>query len=455
METEFLERLTEYPEIINITTQRSNNGLICYRENIEKKIIESVIWVYKNYFLKDLVVFTSTLFNDFENAIICNLEVLEKFVPKKNEIIIFALADFIFMDFNKKRLNTLLKSILKKNKIIIFSSFSLKCMNLPVLEFFDFYLLKNRPRVNYSTLLDNISFFDLVTSNQEEEEYEQNLESFIEMVENFVNDKKKIYISMDLSTNRLLEIEKLFKDKGIEIGRCENMDLQIVINSYKSFSKNILQNNYEIYIFVPSVFEESIQLVSMCKDIFTNRNVEIFVDSGRNKNIQKCLKDISDQLEHIKVVIKDSCDFDTYSDLIKSTKENLVSASEKYYLFQSPESILKMDLGGLTKKNYDTIRNFVKTRLNVKYDIEVKTCQLSSPCSPRDRSRKLNSLSNKISSFNYRCECTCEIFKDYSIGVILWTELFSNGSPLNLSLLKNNTYVYQTTTGKWKYTNVY
>jgi len=49
-------------------------------------------------------------------------------------------------------------------------------MNLPVLEFFDFYLLKNRPRVNYSTLLDNISFFDLVTSNQEEEEeYEQNL----------------------------------------------------------------------------------------------------------------------------------------------------------------------------------------------------------------------------------------------------------------------------------------
>jgi len=176
METEFLERLTEYPEIINITTQRSNNGLICYRENIEKKIIESVIWVYKNYFLKDLVVFTSTLFNDFENAVICNLEVLEKFVPKKNEIIIFALADFIFMDFNKKRLNTLLKSILKKNKIIIFSSFSLKCMNLPVLEFFDFFLLKNRPRVNYSTLLDNISFFDLVTSNQEEEEeYEQNL----------------------------------------------------------------------------------------------------------------------------------------------------------------------------------------------------------------------------------------------------------------------------------------
>ena len=30
-------------------------------------------------------------------------------------------------------------------------------------------------------------------------------------------------------------------------------------------------------------------------------------------------------------------------------------------------------------------------------------------------SKKLNSLANKISSFDYRCDITCEIFKDYNL----------------------------------------
>ena len=133
-------------------------------------------------------------------------------------------------------------------------------------------------------------------------------------------------------------------------------------------------------------------------------------------------------------------------------KDEIILASEYYYLFQSPDSILQLNLGSLTKKDYDTIREFVKTRLNVKYDIEIKTCQLSSPCSPKDRSRKLNSLSNKISSFNYRCDCTCEIFKDYTIGVIIWNEVFANRK--SLPCLKNNIYAYQTTNGNWRYTYV-
>jgi hypothetical protein len=88
-----------------------------------------------------------------------------------------------------------------------------------------------------------------------------------------------------------------------------------------------------------------------------------------------------------------------------------------------------------------------------KFDLDIKTCQLSTPCSPKDRSRKLNSLSNKISSVDYRCDVTCEIFKDYTIGVIVWNETFISKEPI--VCLKNETYVYQTTHGKWKYTQIF
>ena len=86
------------------------------------------------------------------------------------------------------------------------------------------------------------------------------------------------------------------------------------------------------------------------------------------------------------------------------------------------------------------------------HSIEVNTCQLSAPCSPKDRSKKLNSLSNKISSFDYRCDVTCEIFKDYTIGIIIWNETFANRKTLNLKMLKGCGYVYQTTYVKWSYT---
>ena len=90
--------------------------------------------------------------------------------------------------------------------------------------------------------------------------------------------------------------------------------------------------------------------------------------------------------------------------------------------------------------------------MNNKFDLDIKTCQLTTPSSPKDRSRKLNSLSNKISSPDYRCDVTCEIFKDFTIGVVIWNEIFNSKEKLNC--LKNEVYVYQTTTGKWKYTSL-
>ena len=110
-----------------------------------------------------------------------------------------------------------------------------------------------------------------------------------------------------------------------------------------------------------------------------------------------------------------------------------------------------MNLSNLERNDYDFIRNYVINRLDNKYDIQAKTCQLSTPCSPKDRSNKLNSLSNKISSFDYRCDVTCEIFKDYSIGVIVWNEIFANRKELDINNLRNQVYIYQVTNGNWKY----
>ena len=167
-----------------------------------------------------------------------------------------------------------------------------------------------------------------------------------------------------------------------------------------------------------------------------------------------CIRDrlITNQELPEPLIIKDSKEFESYNELTKELKliENSVIVSEYYYKFEAPETIKNLDLCNLTKNDYEKIRSFVKLKLANKMDLDIRTCQLSSPCSPKDRSKKLNSLSNKISSFDYRCDVTCEIFKDYTIGVILWNETFANRKALSIS--NNQTFIYQTTSGNWKYT---
>ena len=177
------------------------------------------------------------------------------------------------------------------------------------------------------------------------------------------------------------------------------------------------------------------------------------MDSEKNKNINNSIKSILNEQITERTNIKDSKEYSTYNDLVKDIDESQSTVvSDFYYKFNSPENILSMDLQNLSKKEYDTIRNFVKIKLTGKLDLDVKTCQLSAPCSPKDRSKKLNSLSNKISSYDYRCDVTCEIFKDYTIGVVLWNEMFSNRK--SLTVLKNQIFIHQTTNGNWKYTIV-
>jgi hypothetical protein len=442
MESEFLERVTEIPELIGITKHRDSNGLVCYSENINTFLIQSLSWIYQNYFSKSIVLFVPKMVS-MDSSIKITLEELEKYVPKKNEIVIFAYFELILKDFNRRRLNTLIKNISKKNKVLIISYSSLKYTQLPFLDSFDFYELPNRRDLSFNSL------FDLV--DPEQETYNDNLESFIEFVVQFKSEGKKVYISLNLCSAKLIEIERLLKEEGLSVSRKDPDDSDVVINSCKTTEKLFLTGKYSVFIFAPPVFEDPVEFISFFKDLYNTTNeYEVFIDSSKIKNISQNLK-VLDSLEK-RPVIKDSVEFDSYNDLVKESLQDPTMASESYYLFQCPGDLLKLDLGSLTKKEYDLIRNFVKNKLSIKYDIDVKTCQLAAPCSPKDRSKKLNSLSNKISSFDYRCDCTCEIFKDYTIGVIVWNDFFRNRKKIHI--LKNNVYIYQTTRGTWKYTSV-
>ena len=106
-------------------------------------------------------------------------------------------------------------------------------------------------------------------------------------------------------------------------------------------------------------------------------------------------------------------------------------------------------MSNLSKKDTDLIKNYIKIKLP---DLDIKSCNLITPCSPKGTSKKLNSIANKINQSTYRCEITCEIFTDYTIGVIEWNEMFCNKSEINV--LKNSVYIYQTTSNKWKFTTV-
>jgi hypothetical protein len=382
-----------------------------------------------------------------DSSIKLTLEELENYSPKKNEIVIFAYFELIIKDFNKRRLNTLIKNISKKNKVLIISYSSLKYTQLPFLDSFDFYELPKTRELSF--ILENSSLFDLI--DPDIENYNSNLESFVEFVREFKSEGKRVYISLNLCPAKLIQLESLLKAEELIVSRkdsSESEDSDVVINSCKTTEKLFLSGKYSVFILAPPIFEDPIELISFFKDLYNNDH-EVFIDSSKIKNITQHIK-ILGSIEK-RPVIKDSGEFDSYNDLKKEIHDPTM-ASDSYYLFQCPDDLLKLDLGSLTKKEYDLIRNFVKNKLTIKHDIDVKTCQLAAPCSPKDRSKKLNSLSNKISSFDYRCDCTCEIFKDYTIGVIVWNDFFKNRKKINI--LKNNVYIYQTTKGTWKYTTI-
>jgi len=423
--------INQYPELLEITRPQLKNVIFTQKEYCPH-FIDSLIQIYKFYFEIEPVLFVPRNYDTLhEIAVIADLENLENI--KNEQIVIFAYSDILFnelLKINKRRISTILKNL--KCKVIILSITDLKVLQIGSLEKFNLICTRATEKFNL-----NLNLFD----------YSQ--ESFVEMVESFKD--KRVYISLCLNLNEIKVIESLLKQnnkvfrKEPENGEFSgDFESGIVINSSKTTQKCLLKFKYDIYIYYLPQDLEDLDLISFVKNC---NGSHVYIESSSNEYIEKVLS----QQYFNKIVAKDSkSTFET----VQSIKiENLIVASEEYYCFTSPESIQKMDLRNLTKKDYDTIRNFIKLKLINKFDLDIKTCQLSTPCSPKDRSRKLNSLSNKISSVDYRCDVTCEIFKDYSIGVVVWNETFTSKEPI--VCLKNETYVYQKTQGKWKYTQIF
>ena len=53
----------------------------------------------------------------------------------------------------------------------------------------------------------------------------------------------------------------------------------------------------------------------------------------------------------------------------------------------------------------------------------------------------------------FRSDTTCEIYKENGIiyvGIVLWNEMFK----LNQFVMEKQTFIYQTTRGKWRITTI-
>lgn len=446
----FLHHIQRFPEVLQIIKPKIQYGIFYYESKIDQEYIHCLIDIYTYYFEIGVTLFLpeikNTIFNT--NYLTADLETLEQF--SEQGVIIFAYADMIFNDLckiNKRRINTIIKTLMKKSKVIILSTCTLDVLGISIFEKFDKIQLKPPSLINYRSITFNL--FDLI--EQDAEQFKTNVTQFVEMVNSFI--KSKVYISLSLSINKITYIEKILKESH-QVFRKEPEEFEsgIVLNTSTTTRKTLLKYNYDYYIFVLPELDESLDIVYYFKDILGDTQAEIYLESSNNDQVEKCLMNMYKSKMYLHP--KDSKEYTLSSNIEELFPDKeIIFASDKFYRFDAPQTIQNMDIKNLSKKNYDTIRNFIKLKLNNVFDIDIKTCQLGCPCSPKDRSKKLNSLSNKISSIDYRCDVTCELFKDYTIGVVIWNETFAD-KTFEFSKSENSIYIYQTTMGTWKYTTI-
>jgi len=431
------------------------------------EIIIKIIEIYKNVLNKNVIVFIPKYLNTYFYELISNcsfeitvhnenLESLEKLKFNKDDKVIFVYSHVIFNELskiNKRRLNTILSTGLKKGVIQILSPVLLNYLSIGILTNVK-TLLTEKPVINFNNWTNFVSFMDF------------DEESICQIVKEYSDNNKRTYMCLNLEVKVLKQIEKELNLMEITTSRVDNDSSNVVINSIKN---SIIIHNYDVYIFFLPKIMDPVESVNFLKFI-GNKNPEILMDESNVRDITKCLKILNESIEK-KVVIKDSEEYSSYEELIGLSNGSNILASDWYYSITVPEalrgsqnpkalrgsqnnniSITEMDLSNLKMSDYSIIRNYVKQQLNNKFNIDVKTCQLISPSHPIARYKKLNSLSNKISSVDYRCDCACQIFKNYTIGVVVWNETFSQKKEIKLN--KGDVFIYQTTKGTWKSTSI-
>jgi hypothetical protein len=440
---EYLE-LEKYPEL-----EKFIDVPFVYGESMlyNFEAILRIIEIYKNVLNKNVIVFIPKYLNNYFYELINSLEItvhnesmesLEKLKFNKNDKVIFVYSHVILNELsniNKRRLNTILSAGLKKGVIQILSPVLLNYLSIEVLTNVK-TLLTEKPNINFNNWTNFVNFMDF------------DEESICQIVKEYCENNKRVYMCLNLEVKVLKEIEKELNSMEVTTSRVDNDSSDVVINSIKD---SIITNNYDVYIlFLPKIMDP-VHSLNFLKFI-GNGTPEILMDESNVRNITKCLK-ILNQTVGKKLIIKDSEEYSSYEELIGLSKESNILASDWYYsIIINNISIKNMDLSNLKMSDYSIIRNYVKQQLSNKFNIDVNTCQLISPSHPTARYKKLNSLSNKISSIDYRCDCACQVFKNYTIGVVVWNETFSQKKEIKLN--QGDIFIYQTTKGTWKYTSI-
>jgi hypothetical protein len=396
------KKIEIFNNINNIQNINKNNYIL-----IEYSIIEllKTVWVLSKYYLEEYILFLPK--STELNSIIYKFNA-EYIIDKE-----YYLLDIPFIESSIENFNNLsLKKEEKKKNLLIFSGDILHSLSM-----------NNKKRV--STIL-NYPFKRVFLYNN----------IFIPILyPKFKNNNINFeYIITDTITLQFLN--ELPKDKKCVLFTDSPKKINVpglYINDYS--------NDYSLIIIKIKNVDPIIRITNcLCK------GVPIYIDEYS--------MDLIDSFQRVNEIIKfkdSQSQFDSYEECVNNiNNKEIILASEEYYLINPSNKILSLDLSNLTRQDLSVIRNIVISFF-LKNDIIIKTCQMATPSNNILRSKKLNSLANKVNSSDYLCNVTCEVFRDYSIGVVLWTELFSDKKQFDISLLKGNTYIYQKTNGKWTY----
>jgi hypothetical protein len=405
----------------------------------------AVLWIHTFYFEKRVTVLLPKMYlsyfvecmNQFNESInikldethfdvkFDDLETIEYLKTNDLSITLMLYADFIFHKLhqcNKRRLATFLKNI----RGTVYTK------NYTNLERFGFQKCLSQFKG-----IPNISVFEYS---------EESFEDFIELLCDCMD--SSTYVSIHVPNKKLLEIENEVSSRSIQCFRKEQpggaAPGTMVIQSSKTLKSGFLNNTYSRYFIIAPECQSEYELLYYIKDI--DPHAEVFFEESQIESVEKHLEVLGQSIKPSRKIINESQPFETFEDCI-DTLEDYSIVSESFYRFKTPESFEKFDYSNMNKKQYDIIRDFVKLKFLSKWGIIIKTCQLATPCSPKDRSKKLNSLGNKISSNDYRCDCTVELFKDNTMGVVVWNSMFADRKTFEAV---SGNYVYQTTHGMWK-----
>jgi hypothetical protein len=324
---------------------------------------------------------------------------------------------------------------------------------------------------NIQDLLANFNNYFII-----DEEYYLSIEFLISNVQTFNNlvlnksskETNFLIFSADLSLHDLMvnnkkRINTIFSYpfKRIVIFSISNLNFIHYLHSFKRIFIKKLEINYTI-ISDPTEEDKILKIKKVNHPVhilkYLINQTDLIVDEPTMDLIDSSLAFLNNKIDKKKVdSVKDystyeECLKDIYSESNNNQNKEVIMASDDYFILEPSQKIKNMDLSNLSKTDYEIIRTFVKIKLFKSKSIDIRTCQLATPSSPKNRSKNLNSLSNKISSIDYLCDATCEIFEDYSIGVVIWTELFADKSVFDIKLLSKGIYIYQTTSGRWKFT---